>query len=74
MATGGHYNPLNVPHGCITDPVRHVGDLGNITTDANGDTNMNIFSSLIRYFSSLLIFSSHFFFQIIIKWFIVIIV
>ncbi|UJR20350.1 hypothetical protein I4U23_023481 [Adineta vaga] len=37
-AAGAHFNPYNVSHGMPGDPPmkRHVGDLGNIQTDANG--------------------------------------
>jgi Cu-Zn family superoxide dismutase len=35
-STGGHYNPTNMPHGRMTDAKRHVGDLGNVTANANG--------------------------------------
>ncbi|KAJ1533949.1 hypothetical protein HK405_000234, partial [Cladochytrium tenue] len=36
----GHFNPTNKTHGCQTDggdlTAIHVGDMGNVTTDANG--------------------------------------
>lgn len=31
LATGGHFNFNNVPHGLPSSQVRHVGDLGNLT-------------------------------------------
>lgn len=36
--TGGHFNPFNTPHGAPGNPddQRHVGDLGNLRTDAQG--------------------------------------
>ncbi|CAF3379913.1 unnamed protein product [Rotaria socialis] len=35
-AGGAHFNPYNVSHGMPRDALRHVGDLGNIETDADG--------------------------------------
>ncbi|BEJ11434.1 hypothetical protein CspHIS471_0108560 [Cutaneotrichosporon sp. HIS471] len=40
-STGGHYNPFNRTHGAPTDRVRHVGDLGNIEVDINGQAKID---------------------------------
>ncbi|KAL7065428.1 hypothetical protein AAHC03_05676 [Spirometra sp. Aus1] len=36
LDAGAHYNPLNMNHGGIQTPVRHIGDLGNLQSDAQG--------------------------------------
>ena len=41
-SAGGHYNPLNNPHGAPDAQKRHVGDLGNIIADANGLAALDI--------------------------------
>jgi len=35
-STGGHFNPHNTEHAGRDAPVRHVGDMGNVTADENG--------------------------------------
>jgi len=40
--TGGHFNPLGVPHGLPGGQARHVGDLGNLPpVDAGGHTRLD---------------------------------
>ncbi|PHU03794.1 Superoxide dismutase [Cu-Zn], chloroplastic [Capsicum chinense] len=36
MSTGAHFNPNNLTHGAPGDEIRHAGDLGNITANADG--------------------------------------
>lgn len=43
-SAGLHFNPFNQTHGAPTDPVHHLGDLGNIASDANGVSQFTILS------------------------------
>ncbi|ODV59630.1 superoxide dismutase SOD1 [Ascoidea rubescens DSM 1968] len=47
-SAGPHFNPFNNTHGAPTETVRHVGDLGNIKTDAQGVATGEIFDSLVK--------------------------
>jgi superoxide dismutase, Cu-Zn family len=42
MASGGHFNPAKEPHAGPEKPKRHVGDLGNITANANGNATLDL--------------------------------
>jgi len=54
---GGHYNPLKKEHGgrtievngtTIINPNRHVGDLGNIEVDTNGNCDLEFVDPMIH--------------------------
>ena len=43
-----HFNPLNKQHGSLNSQNRHVGDLGNLTTDDNGVIDITFISKDIK--------------------------
>nr|UWM72180.1 copper/zinc superoxide dismutase 3 [Brachionus rotundiformis] len=45
-SAGPHFNPLNSTHGDIKSSVRHVGDFGNVVSDANGNINVKFTDNL----------------------------
>lgn len=48
MGACAHFNPYNKKHGGIDSKERHIGDLGNIVTDSNGNANYKIKDELIK--------------------------
>ena len=48
-SAGGHFNPDNVKHGALEDSIRHVGDLGNIEADQNGNAHFESSDNLLSF-------------------------
>ena len=49
MAAGGHFNPHNTKHAAPDTSPRHVGDLGNLTANENGNATLDLEDSHLAF-------------------------
>lgn len=48
-SAGGHFNPTNMPHNAPSSEKRHVGDLGNLKADKNGNARLEYVDAMLSF-------------------------
>lgn len=46
-STGGHFDPTGDPHGGPNDSIRHAGDFGNISVEADGTGHLELLTDML---------------------------
>jgi len=47
-STGGHFNPMGMPHSMPMSEKRHEGDMGNIEADENGNGHLDYIDPIMK--------------------------
>jgi len=50
VSAGGIYNPFKKSHGGPSEDWRHIGDLGNVTMDQNGNSKGHMTDRLVKLY------------------------